>query len=35
MEKVVAKEGTKEPEIKEHWEKIQQCQKPVIVGSSR
>ena len=33
MEKVVAKEGTKEPEIREHWEKIQQCQKPVIVGS--
>ena len=33
MEKVVAKEGTEEPEIKEHWEKIQECQKPVIVGS--
>jgi len=33
MEKVVAREGTKEPEIKEHWEKIQKCQKPVIVGS--
>jgi len=33
MERVVTKEGTKEPEIKEHWEKIQKCQKPVIVGS--
>jgi hypothetical protein len=33
MEKVVAQEGTKEPEIKEHWEKIQACQKPMIVGS--
>ena len=32
MEKVVAEEGTKESEIKEHWEKIQQCQKPVVVG---
>ncbi len=33
MEKVVRKEGLKEPEIKAHWEKIQKCQKPVIVGS--
>ena len=33
MERVIAKEGTKEPEIKEHWEKIQKCQKSVIVGS--
>jgi predicted Zn-dependent protease len=33
MEKVVSQEGTDEPEIKEHWEKIQQCQKPVVVGS--
>ncbi len=32
MEKVVRKEGLEEPEIKEHWEKIQACQKPVIVG---
>jgi len=32
MEKVVAKEGTEEPEIKEHWEKIQKCQKPIIMG---
>lgn len=32
MKKVIEKEGTKEPEIKEHWEKIQQCQKPVIMG---
>ncbi len=33
MEKVIRKEGLEEPEIKEHWEKIQACQKPVIVGS--
>ena len=33
MEKVVAQEGTTEPEIKEHWKKIQACQKPMIVGS--
>ncbi len=33
MEKVVRKEGLEEPEIKEHWEKIQACQKPVMVGS--
>ena len=33
MKKVVEKEGLEEPEIKEHWEKIQKCQKPVIVGS--
>ncbi len=33
MEKVVEKEGLKEKEIKEHWEKIQECQKPIIVGS--
>jgi tetratricopeptide (TPR) repeat protein len=32
MEKVVRKEGLDEPEIKEHWEKIQDCQKPIIVG---
>lgn len=32
MEKVVRKEGLEEAEIKEHWEKIQACQKPVIVG---
>ncbi len=34
MKKVVEKEGLEEPEIKEHWEKIQKCQKPVIVGST-
>ena len=33
MEKVVEIEGLEEPEIKEHWEKIQKCQKPVIVGA--
>lgn len=33
MKKVVEQEGLEEPEIKEHWEKIQKCQKPVIVGS--
>ena len=33
MKKVVDKEGLEEPEIKEHWEKIQKCQKPVMVGS--
>ncbi len=32
MEKVVEKEGLDELEIKEHWEKIQACQKPVILG---
>jgi len=32
MEKVVEREGLKEQEIKEHWEKIQECQKPIIVG---
>ncbi len=32
MEKVVRAEGLKELEIKEHWEKIQDCQKPVILG---
>ena len=33
MKKVVEKEGLEEPEIKDHWEKIQKCQKPVIVGA--
>ncbi|MEA3455807.1 MAG: hypothetical protein U9R26_04820 [Campylobacterota bacterium] len=33
MKKVVEQEGLEEPEIKEHWEKIQKCQKPVIVGA--
>ncbi|SFV50983.1 FIG00545237: hypothetical protein [hydrothermal vent metagenome] len=33
MEKVVEKEGLKEKEIEEHWEKIQECQKPLIVGA--
>lgn len=33
MKIVIEKEGLEEPEIKEHWEKIQECQKPVLVGS--
>lgn len=33
MKKVVEQEGLEEPEIKEHWEKIQACEKPVIVGA--
>jgi tetratricopeptide (TPR) repeat protein len=32
MEKVVEKDGLSKDEIKEHWEKIQECQKPVIMG---
>lgn len=32
MERVVDAEGLEEDEIKDHWEKIQECQKPVIVG---
>jgi len=32
MEKVVDSDGLSKDEIKEHWEKIQECQKPVIMG---
>jgi hypothetical protein len=32
MQQVVDQEGLEEPEIKEHWEHIQQCQKSVILG---
>jgi tetratricopeptide (TPR) repeat protein len=32
MKQVVDQEGLDEPEIKEHWEKIQECQRSVIIG---
>ncbi len=32
MERAFQIEMTQEEEIKDHWEKIQECQKPVIVG---
>ena len=34
MKQVVDQEGLDEPEIKEHWEKIQECQKSVILGKN-
>ncbi|MEA3492061.1 MAG: hypothetical protein U9R27_09200 [Campylobacterota bacterium] len=33
MKKVVEREGLDEPEIKDHWDKIRECQKQIIIGS--
>ena len=35
MKKVVEKEGLKEKEIQRHWDKIRECQKPMIIGINR